>query len=178
MAALVAAAFGQLGAPLPLGTARLAERTAKPLIVAVAVVAAIAVASVVATFAGALLAPRLTPEAKQLLLGAALVVAGIGVLFPGKIPSHERSAGLLGRLLILVITSDLLFVVATLAAAAALPWLTPVGATLGTGAVTTAAAMLGEAGWRRLPLVAPRRGAAALFLLTGAWLGLRALSLI
>ncbi|MGI4949256.1 MAG: hypothetical protein ACRYHC_11310, partial [Janthinobacterium lividum] len=57
------------------------------------------------------------------------------------------------------------------------PWLAAVGATLGSLAVVAPAALLGEAGWRRLPLGAMRWGSGGVLLLAGIMLGLSALRL-
>ncbi len=70
------------------------------------------------------------------------------------------------------------FIVLTLSARAELVWLAPLGATLGSLAVIAPAALLGEAGWRALPLRSLRIAIGILFLIAGLWLGVGALRLI
>jgi putative Ca2+/H+ antiporter (TMEM165/GDT1 family) len=152
------------------------------------VIAAAAVAllgaGLLAAAAGALLAPRLTPEARQLFLALALLFQGGGALFPVKPP--DRLAGwrlgaaltsLIG-LFILAFGDGVQFIVLALAARAQLPWLAAIGAMLGSLAVIAPAAILGEAGWTGLPLVTLRRIIGVLFVLAAIGLGLSALRLI
>jgi putative Ca2+/H+ antiporter (TMEM165/GDT1 family) len=184
MAALVAAALAQVGDRPAWLAAMLADRYRAPgLVIAMAALALLG-AGLLAALAGALLAPRLTPEAKQLFLGMALLLQGGGALFPVKAP--DRLAGwrigaaatsLIG-LFILAFGDGVQFVVLALAARADLPWMAAVGATLGSLAVIVPAAVSGEAGWTALPLVAMRRIIGALFVLAALWLGLGALRLI
>lgn len=184
MAALVAAALAQIGDKPAWLAAILADRYRAPgLVIAMAALALLA-AGLLAALAGALLAPRLTPEAKQLFLAMALLFQGGGALFPVKAP--ERLAGwrlgaaltsLLG-LLILAFGDGVQFIVLALAARADLPWLAAIGAMLGSLAVIVPAAVLGESGWTALPLATIRRVIAILFLLAAFWLGLGAIRLI
>lgn len=184
MAALVAAALAQIGDKPAWLAAILADRYRAPgLVIAMAALALLA-AGLLAALAGALLAPRLTPEAKQLFLAMALLFQGGGALFPVKAP--ERLAGwrlgaaltsLLG-LFILAFGDGVQFIVLALAARADLPWLAAIGAMLGSLAVIVPAAVLGESGWTALPLAMIRRVIAILFLLAAFWLGLGAIRLI
>lgn len=184
MAALVAAALAQIGDKPAWLAAILADRYRAPgLVIAMAALALLA-AGLLAVLAGALLAPRLTPEAKQLFLAMALLFQGGGALFPVKAP--ERLAGwrlgaaltsLLG-LFILAFGDGVQFIVLALAARADLPWLAAIGAMLGSLAVIVPAAVLGESGWTALPLATIRRVIAILFLLAAFWLGLGAIRLI
>ena len=184
MAALVAAALAQIGDKPAWLAAILADRYRAPgLVIAMAALALLA-AGLLAVLAGALLAPRLTPEAKQLFLAMALLFQGGGALFPAKAP--ERLAGwrlgaaltsLLG-LFILAFGDGVQFIVLALAARADLPWLAAIGAMLGSLAVIVPAAVLGESGWTALPLATIRRVIAILFLLAAFWLGLGAIRLI
>ena len=114
----------------------------------------------------------------------ALVLQGGGALFPAKAPDRlERwrlgaaATSLLG-LFILAFGDGVQFIVLTLSARAELVWLAPLGATLGSLAVIAPAALLGEAGWRALPLRSLRIGIGILFLIVGLWLGVGALRLI
>ncbi|ATI56450.1 hypothetical protein AVM11_08320 [Sphingomonas melonis TY] len=184
MAALVAAALAQVGDRPAWLAAILADRYRAPgLVVAMAAIA-LAVAAGLAGAAGGLIAPQLTPEAKQLFLALALVLQGGGALFPAKAPDRlERwrlgaaATSLLG-LFILAFGDGVQFIVLTLSARAELVWLAPLGATLGSLAVIAPAALLGEAGWRALPLRSLRIGIGILFLIVGLWLGVGALRLI
>jgi len=184
MAALVAAALAQVGDRPAWLTSILADRYRKPGLVIAAAAAAVLAAGLLAAAAGAALAPRLTPEAKQLFLALALLVQGGGVLFPVKPP--DRLAGwrlgaaltsLLG-LFILAFGDGVQFIVLALAARAELPWLAAVGAMLGSLAVIAPAAILGEAGWTALPLAMLRRVVGILFVIAALPLGLAALRLI
>ncbi len=184
MAALVAAALAQVGDKPAWLAAILADRYRAPgLVIAMAAFALLA-AGLLAALAGALLAPRLTPEAKQLFLAMALLFQGGGALFPVK--ALERLAGWrlgaaltsVAGLFILAFGDGVQFIVLALAARADLPWLAAVGAMLGSLAIVAPAAILGEAGWTALPLTTIRRVVAILFLLAALWLGLGALRLI
>lgn len=184
MAALVAAALAQVGDRPAWLAAILADRYRAAGIVIAMAALAIAMAAALAAAAGVLLAARMTPEAKQLLLGLALVLQGGGALFPVKAPDRlERwrlgaaATSLIG-LFILAFGDGVQFIVLALTARAPLVWLAPLGATLGSLAVIAPAAVLGEAGWQALPLRPLRRGIGALFLIAGLWLGLGALRLI
>lgn len=184
MAALVVAALAQIGDKPAWLAAILSDRYRAPGRVVAMAAFALLGAGLLASLAGALLAPRLTPEAKQLFLAMALLFQGGGALFPVKAP--DRLAGwrigaaatsLIG-LFILGFGDGVQFVVLALAARVELPWLAAVGAMLGSLAVIVPAVILGEAGWTALPLVAMRRIVAILFVLAALWLGLGALRLI
>jgi putative Ca2+/H+ antiporter (TMEM165/GDT1 family) len=76
MAALVAAALAQIGDKPAWLAAILADRYRAPgLVIAMAAVALLG-AGLLAALMGALLAPKLTPEAKQLFLALALLFQG------------------------------------------------------------------------------------------------------
>ncbi|USU04514.1 TMEM165/GDT1 family protein [Sphingomonadaceae bacterium OTU29THOMA1] len=184
MAALVAAALAQVGDRPAWLAAILGDRYRAPgLVIAMAALALLG-AGLLAAALGALLAPQLTPEAKQLFLAMSLLFQGGGALFPVKAP--DRLAGwrigaaatsLIG-LFILAFGDGVQFVVLALAVRAELPWMAAVGAMLGSLAVVVPAVVLGERGWTALPLVAMRRTIAALFIVAAIWLGLGALRLI
>ena len=141
------------------------------------------IASCAGSWVGASVAPILTPEARTLLLAVALLLAGLGGLWPVKPPKrHEEWT--LGALLTPFLA---IFALAlgdrtqffTLALAARdLPWFAAAGATLGAFAVTFVAAVLGELSWKQLRLGRLRVGSALLFLVAGTWLGLVALRLV
>lgn len=180
--AFLLALLSQIGDRPPLLAAILSDRYRRPLTVAFAAFVAHATGNAIAAVLGASLAPTLTPEAKSLLLAVALIFAGLTGLWTSRLPSRlERwrlgaFATSLGGLFILALgerTQFLTFALSTdgyscLAAA---------GATLGATVVSALAAMLGEAGWSRLPLRAVRLAIAALFLCVGIGIGLGALRL-
>jgi Ca2+/H+ antiporter, TMEM165/GDT1 family len=184
MAALVAGLLALPGDRLPWLAAILADRyRSAPAVLAGAAVALLA-ASGIAAGLGTVLAGKLTPAAGQLFLALALLFQGAGNFFPAGEP--DRLAGWrLGAfgtgaagLFVLAFGDGLQFIVLALAARAPLPWLPALGGAAGAFAVTAAAALLGERGWRRLPLRAMRMGTGALFLLGGAALALGALQLL
>ena len=184
MAALVAAALAQVGDRPAWLAAILADRYRTSGVVIGAAVFALAVASGVAALLGAALTPRLTPEARQLLLALALLLQGAGGLWRAKAPDRltgwrlgaAPTAGL--GLLILTFGDGLMFVIAALAARSPVPALAAVGATLGSLAVLAPAAVLGEAAWLRLPLTTARRAIGGVFVLAALWVGLAALRLV
>lgn len=184
MAALVVAALGFVGDRPPWLAAILADRYRATGTVIIAGLLALAAASGIATVLGMVLAPRLTPEAKQLMLALALALQGGGAWWPGKPP--ERLDGwqtpafltAFAGLFILFFGDGVQFVVLTLAARTPVPALAAVGATLGGLVPVATAAVLGERAWTALPLVAARRVIGALFVLAALWLGLGALRLV
>ena len=132
MAAIVAAALGQLGDKTAWLVAILSDRYAPGRVIAAAALALLAAGGIAAA-GGALIAPRLTPEAKQLFLAMALLLQGGGAFFPVKPP--ERLSGwrigavattLLG-LFILAFGDGVQFIVVTLAARTPFPALAAVG---------------------------------------------------
>ncbi len=184
MAALVAAALAQIGDRTAWLAAILSDRWRKPgLVIATAALGLLA-ASAVAVAGGMLLAPLLTPNAKLLFLGLALLLQGGGSLFPAKAPERldgwrvgAAATAFLG-ILILAFGDGLQFIVLALAARSPVPALAAAGATLGSLAVIAPAAFLGEAAWLKLPLAQVRIAFGVLFLIAAAVIGLAALSLI
>ena len=183
MAALVAGVLAQAGDRPAWLVAILADRW-RPMPVIVAAGLALAVASAVAVVGGVLLAPMLSERAARLFLALALTVQGVAQVWPVRAPERldrwriGRAATAFLGLLILFAGDGLQFIVLALAAGTELPWLAGMGATVGALAAIVPAAVLGEAGWTRLPLTAIRRGAAVPLLLAGSWLGLGTLGLI
>ncbi|MDV3458850.1 TMEM165/GDT1 family protein [Sphingomonas sp. HF-S4] len=180
--AFLLAALAQLGDRPALLTAVLADRFERRLTVALAAGLAHGMGSVLAALGGAAVAPLLTPEAQSLLLAVALVAGGVtGLWRPAPANRYERwRFGSFGTPLLAVFVLALgeqtqFFAFALAASGEA--WFAAAGATLGALAVAVAAAMLGEAGWARVPLRALRLGAAAIFLVAGIVIGLGALRL-
>ena len=184
MAAIVAAALGQLGDKTAWLVAILSDRYRAPGRVVAAAAIALLVASGIAATGGAVIAPRITPEAKQLFFAMALLLQGGGAFFPVKMP--ERLSGwrlgavltTLAGLFILAFGDGVQFIVVTIAARTPFPALAAIGATIGSLAVVAPAAILGEAVWARLPWRTVRMVAGAAFLLAGAVVGLGGLRLI
>ncbi|WP_445191065.1 TMEM165/GDT1 family protein [Sphingomonas sp. Tas61C01] len=184
MAALVAAAGAQVGDRTAWLAAILADRCRSPLLVAAIAAFAVAIAATAATAAGILLVPRLTPEAKQLLLALALIAQGGGAVFRTKPPGrlHGWRLGTVATsfvgLLALAIGGGVPFIVLAIAARSAVPWLAPVGAVIGSLAVILPAATLGEGAWRALPLRTARTAIGAVFAIVGVAIGLAAMGLV
>jgi putative Ca2+/H+ antiporter (TMEM165/GDT1 family) len=184
MAAIVAAALAQIGDRPAWLAAILADRYRAPFTVILAAALAMLAAGALAAVGGALLAPRLTPEAKLLMLSLALLFQGIGGFTRVKMPDRLEGWRLgafvtttLG-LFILAFGDGVQFIVLTLAARTPLPWLAAVGAAIGSLVVVAPAALLGEAAWTSLPLRPLRIAASALLLIGAAVLALNALDLV
>ena len=184
MAALVAAALGQIGDRTAWLAAIVADRWHRPGLVITMAALGLMVAGGVAAAGGALLAPMLAPNAKLLLLALALLLQGGGSLFPAKMPDRldgwriGAGATTAVGILILAFGDGVQFIVAALASRSPVPALAAVGATLGSLAVVGPAAIMGEAAWLRLPLQRVRATIGALFIVAGAVLALAALGLV
>ncbi len=183
MAALVLGALCQLGGRTPWLAAILSDRFRPPVVIAAAA-AAFATNYALGALAGILIAPMLAPEARDLLLAMALILASFGISWRRKAP--DRLAGwklgaagtsLLG-LSIMAFGDGMQFIAVALAARSALPWLAAVGATLGALAVTMPAIAIGEARWIALPLRAMALTAGGILLVSGAVIALKSIALI
>ncbi len=184
MAALVAAALVQGADRAPWLVAILVDRYRRPGLVLAAAALALAANYALASVAGLMVAPLLSPNAGLLLLALSLLLAVSGMVVRAKPP--DRLAGwklgafatsLLG-MFILAFGDATQFIAAALAARSPVPWLAAVGATLGTLAVMVPATVLGEAGWRALPLRAIRWASAGVLSVAGVVLGLAAARLV
>jgi putative Ca2+/H+ antiporter (TMEM165/GDT1 family) len=184
MAALVAAALAQVGDRTAWLAAILSDRYRKPeLVIAVAALALLAASGFAATL-GAVIGPKLTPNAQQLMLALALLLQGGGAFFPLKSPDRlDRwkvgfiATAFLG-LFILAFGDGVQFIVVTLAARTPVPALAAIGATLGSLIVIVPAALMGETAWRSLPLKPLRMAIGGLFIVSGIILALGALRLV
>jgi putative Ca2+/H+ antiporter (TMEM165/GDT1 family) len=184
MAALVAAALAQVGDRTAWLAAILADRYAKPgLVIAMATIALLAASGLAATL-GAVIGPKLAPNAQQLMLALALLLQGGGAFFSTKAP--ERLTGwkigaiataALG-LFILAFGDGVQFIVLALAARTPVPALAAIGATIGSLVVIVPAALMGEAAWLKLPLKTLRIVVGGLFVVFGIILALGALRLV
>lgn len=184
MAALVAAALGQVGDRSAWLAAILADRWRRPGLVIACAALALLAAGGIAAAGGALVGPMLAPNAQALLLALALALQGGGGLFAAKAPDRldgwriGAAATTFLSLFILAFGDGVQFIVAALAARSPVPALAAVGATLGSLAVIVPAAMLGESAWLKLPLRPLRLVASALFLTAAAVLATQALGLV
>jgi putative Ca2+/H+ antiporter (TMEM165/GDT1 family) len=136
-----------------------------------------------AAAAGAVLAPGMSPNARSLFLGLALVAAGAGGLARPKLADRLASwrigsfaTALLG-IFILAFGDRSQFLVVALAAWGASPVLAAIGGTAAAIGAGVVAVLLGERSWRGWPQRQARIGVSAVFLLGGMVLAIRALRL-
>ncbi|HEY0623005.1 TMEM165/GDT1 family protein [Sphingomonas sp.] len=182
--AFVAVLLAQAGDRSPWLVAILADRFGKPFTVALAAFLAHAAGNAVAAIGGALIAPLLTPDARQLLVALALLFASMGALWRQKPPERLDGwklgafATSLFGVFILAAGDTTQFLTFAFAAHGPSPVLAAIGATIAVLAVNTAAALLGEKAWRKLPIRAYRIGFGLLCLTTGLILAAGALRLI
>ncbi len=184
MAALVLGAICQAGDKTPWLAAILADRFRAPWMVIGATAVALAGNYALGVIGGRLIAPLVTPEARQLLFALALLLAGLGTTFRGRSPDRLEgwtigafATSALG-LAIMIFGDRMQFIVVGIAAGSDLPWLAGVGATIGALAVAAPAAIIGEKQWLALPQRAIRAATAALLILLGVIVALMALGLI
>jgi len=184
MAAFVAAILAQASDRTPWLTAILASRFARPGAVIAGTVVALAVINAIGAIGGAIIGPRLSPNAQALLLALALVSAGGSALFPMKMPDRLSgwrigafATSLLG-VAILGFGDRTQFITAALAARSPAPALAAVGATLGSLVVNIPAILAGEEIRGKLPLTIVRIVVGILFLIAGAIAAFSALRLI
>ncbi len=184
MAALVAAALAQAGDRTAWLAAILSDRYARPgLVILMAAVAVLAASGLAATL-GALIGPKLTPNAQQLMLALALLLQGGGSFFPVKPPDRLTgwTIGMVATtalgLFILAFGDGVQFIVLTLAARSPVPALAAIGATIGSLVVIAPAALMGETAWLKLPLKRVRIAIGVVFVLFGLVLALGALRLV
>lgn len=180
--ALLLAILAQLGDRPALLTAMLADRTRRPLAAALGGALAHAAGNGIAATGGAYMAPMLTPNAQALLLAIALLVGGGSAFWPVKAPPvHERwqvgafLTSLFGVGILMMSDRTPFFTLAL--AARGEPWLAAAGAAIGAAAVGFVAAVLGEQGWRALPLGKLRIAIGILFVAAALYIGLGALRL-
>jgi putative Ca2+/H+ antiporter (TMEM165/GDT1 family) len=184
MAALVAAALAQVGDRTAWLAAILSDRYAKPgLVIAMATLALLAASGLAATL-GAVIGPRLAPNAQQLMLALALLLQGGGSFIPAKAPDRldRWKIGAIATtslgLFILAFGDGVQFIVLTLAARTPVPALAAVGAAIGSLVVIVPAALMGETAWLNLPLKPLRIAIGIVFLIVGIILALGALRLV
>lgn len=182
--AFIAALLAQAGDRSPWLVAILADRFGKPFTVALAAFLAHAAGNAVAATGGMLIAPMLTPNARQLLLALALGFAAMGALWRLKPPDRLEGwklgtfATSLFGVGILAAGDTTQFFTFAFAAQEPAPVLAAIGATLAALGVNTAAALMGEKAWRKLPIGPYRVGFGLICLALGAVLAAGALRLI
>lgn len=183
MAALVAALLTQASDRTPWTAALLGDRYSGKGAVIAGTAVALILGNTLGVVGGVIVAPLLSPNARDLLLALALFSGGVTAFWPPKSP--KSGTWRLGAFASSVVAVALLgfgdrmqFVTAALAARSTTPALAAVGAVVGALAVNIPAILLGERRWRRLPVAALRIGAAALLTIGGAIQGLAALRLI
>ncbi|VVS96755.1 conserved membrane hypothetical protein [Sphingomonas sp. EC-HK361] len=184
MAAFVLGALCQAGDRTPWLAAILADRFARRGIVVVALLVAFALNYALGTLGGLYVAPMISPEAKLVFLGLALVFAAVETPLRARSPDRLEgwrigavATSVLG-LVIIAFADRMQFVTAALAARSPLPWLAAVGATAGALAVAIPAAIMGERRWLSLPQRAIRFGTCGILLVAGILCALNGLRLI
>ena len=184
MAAFVAAILAQASDRTPWLTAILSTRFARPGAVIAGTALALALINMIGAIGGAIIGPRMTPNAQTLLLAMALVLAGGSALFQIK-PPNRLSRWRIGAFLtsflgvaILAFGDRTQFITAALAARSPTPALAAIGATIGALVVNVPAILMGEQARSTLPVTAIRITIGIMFLIVGATLGFSALRLI
>ena len=149
-------------------------------LVVVATVLAQALVGAAAALGGNLIAASLAPNARALLLGFALLCAGIGGLWPAKPP--KPSAGGVAGLVVTIIAgcfSDrAAFVTFALAARGPSSVLAGIGGAAGGIVLAVVAVALGARAWRRVAGPGAALASNAVLILVGTVAGLSALRLI
>lgn len=184
MAAFVAAILAQASDRTPWLTGILSTRFARPGAVIAGTAIALAIINAIGAIGGAIIGPRMVPNAQTLLLALALILGGGSALFPIK-PPDRLSGWRIGAFLTSLFGVAILgfgdrtqFITAALAARSPTPALAAVGATIGAIVVNVAAILIGEEARGKLPLAPIRITIGILFLVVGAILGFSALRLI
>ena len=182
--AFIAVLLTQAGDRSPWLVAILSDRYDRPLTVLFAAVLAHAAGNAVAATGGMLIAPMLTPNARQLMLALALGFAAMGALWRLK-PPERLDGWKLGAFLtpllgvfILAAGDTTQFFTFAFAAHGPSPVLAAVGATAAVAVVNFVAALIGESAWRKLPIRAYRIGFGLLCLAFGLVFAADALRLI
>ena len=142
MAAFVAAILAQASDRTPWLTAILSTRFARPGAVIAGTAIALAIINAIGAIGGAIIGPRMVPNAQTLLLAVALILGGGSALFPIK-PPDRLSGWRIGAFLTSLFGVAILgfgdrtqFITAALAARSPTPALAAVGATIGAIVVT------------------------------------------
>lgn len=184
MAALVAAMLAQATDRTPWLAAILATRFARPGAVILGTAIALAGGNALAAASGLLVAPHMSPNARDLFLAFSLLFAGFACLIPIKPPGAldrwkiGAFATSLCGIFILALGDRSQFIVMAITARSPSPVLSAVGATIGGMAVAIPAILAGENARGKVPLTALRFAVAGLFVCVGVVLALGAIRLI
>ncbi|MEG3181125.1 TMEM165/GDT1 family protein [Sphingomonas sp. LT1P40] len=182
--AFIAALLTQVGDRSPWLVAILADRYGRPFTVALAAILAHGAGIAIAATGGMLIAPMLTPNARQLMLALALIFAAMGLLWRLKTPDRLEGWRLgsfltaLFGIFILALGDTTQFFTLAFAARGPSPVLAGAGALAGVAVVNLAAALMGELSWRQLPIRGFRIGFGIVCLAGGLFLAAGALRLI
>ncbi|WP_448500971.1 TMEM165/GDT1 family protein [Sphingomonas sp.] len=155
--ALIAALLAHAGDRPPWMASRLADRGAGLTAIVAAILLTQAISQGVAAAGALLVAPSMTPNARQFLAGVALCWAAVASGLPTRAPraaTSGRGGAFVVAMAALVATTlgdRTQFATFGLATAGMSPLLSAMGAAVGAGAVSIAAAAMGETAWRALP---------------------------
>lgn len=183
MAALVAALLTQAGDRTPWTAALLGDRYASKAAVIAGTALALALGNAIGVVGGVLIAPILSPNARDLLLAFALLSAGCSGMWPIK-PAKKRDwrvgafLGSLAAIGMLGFGDRTQFITAALAARSTTPALAAVGATIGALVINVPAILLGDRALRKAPTTVLRFATSAVLIVWGTVQGLGALRLI
>jgi putative Ca2+/H+ antiporter (TMEM165/GDT1 family) len=165
--ALLTAALAMLGGRPARLTARMAAALGGRVGLLIACWITAIASSALAAWAGTWLAPQMAPPVKTMFVAVALALAALELLLLREraAPAEPtRSLGAIGLVLFAgQLTDAARFLVLALAVATHAPALAATGGTLGSGAVLSAAFMLGSEWDARLPLRVIRLGVGVLF---------------
>lgn len=184
LSAFLAAGLAEWGDKTQLLAAALAARYAKPLPLLGGIFLAALLHAGIAAFGGMLVHDHVTIRALSLLVGLALLFAGIAGLVARKAPDillSARSGAFVAALVCFFVAEfgdKTQFLTFAIAARFDSPVLAAAGASAGVLAATLPALVLGEALARTLPLRAIRLGTAVLFLLLAVIVAVNAWRLV
>ncbi len=183
--AFIAALLTQAGDRSPWLVAILADRYGRPFTVAFAAVLAHSAGIAIAATGGMLIAPTLTPNARQMLVALALVFAAMGLLWRLKAPDRLENwklggflTALFGVFILALGDTTQFFTLAFAASGPSSPVFAAAGAIMGVVVVNLAAALMGELSWRQLPIRRFRIGFGIICLALGLFLAASARRLI
>lgn len=179
---LVAAALAEWGDKTQLVVAALAARSGKPGMVLLGAFAAALASGLVAAFAGIYVAETITIRAMSLMVALALLFGGVGGLIPRRKPAigSERWPVAIAALILCLaaeVGDRTQFLTFALAGRFDSAPLAGAGATLGMVATAVPAALLGDRLRTAVPFRAIRWSVAALFLIGGFIVAMKALRL-
>jgi Ca2+/H+ antiporter, TMEM165/GDT1 family len=179
--AFVAAFLATWGASTQLNVAALAAATRRPIPVIAGLILAALASSIVAALAGVWIAGTIAIRAMTLMTALALLFGGVSALIPRKRKEAVTARLPLVTAFILCLAAEMgdsaQFLTFALAGRFASAPLAAAGATAGIVAACVPAALLGDRLQATVPLRAIRYGVAALFLIAGFIVAMKALQL-